>query len=80
MLTDCIALPLTVESAYTVDTGMKVMDALDIPNADEPTIHFLNERNQNRKLAKISRDAHAHRQNAILGSRCLEALRESCFP
>jgi hypothetical protein len=44
------------------------MEALDIPNTNEPAIHFsFNERNQNRKLAKISKHAHAHRQTANLG-------------
>lgn len=47
------------------------MEVLDIPNTNEPTIHFFNKRNQNRKLAKITRDAHVHRQTANLGFPCL---------
>jgi hypothetical protein len=67
MCIDCIDLLSTVESTYKVYTGITAMEALGIPSTNGPAIHFFNERNQNRKLAKISRDPHAHRQTANLG-------------
>lgn len=60
MLINCIDLLFTVESTY------KGGITTDISNTNKPSIHFFNERNQNRKLAKISRNARAHRSDCQL--------------
>jgi hypothetical protein len=60
MLLDYINLLLTVESTNKVHTGTTTLKVLDMPNIQSLLSTFFNERNQKRKLAKISRYTRAY--------------------